>query len=88
METINIFISACVTVLALCLMFLTLSSYKKYKNQKLLFVVIVFFIFFMQGLILSLNLFYANTIFSNSDIYLGVMDILVLILLFIAMIKR
>ena len=88
METLSIFISSCITVFALSLLMITFFSYRKYKNSKLIFVCFVFLIFFIQGLFLSLSLFIENLDFANSNIFMGILDIIVLVLLFVAVIKR
>jgi hypothetical protein len=86
MDITNIVTSACITVLAFGLLLVSLASYGKYKNMKLFFVSLVFFLFLVKGIILSLNLFFENFIELSS--YFGVFDVVMLILLFIATLKR
>jgi len=84
----SIAIIACITVFSLGLLVVSLLSYKKHKNTKLLFVSVVFFIFFIKGIVLSLGIFldyFSNLTYS---IYLGLLDLVVLIMLFIATLKR
>lgn len=88
METELIIINACITIFSIGMLIVSLLSYNKYKNSKLLFVSIVFLIFFIKGLIFSFGLFYnnINNIFSNT--YIALFDLLILILLFMATLKR
>ena len=66
----------------------SLLSYKKYKNLKLLFVSLAFFVFFIKGMLQSISLFYEEITILNSTIYTGFFDLIILILLFIATLKR
>ena len=87
-EVINIIISAFITIFSIGLLAVSLASYKKYKNLKLLFVSLVFVVFFIKGLILSIGLFYSD--FENilTTTYSGIFDLCVLVLLFVATLKR
>ena len=88
MEIGSIILSACVTIFSLGLLIVSLVSYKKYKNPKLLFVCIVFIVFFVKGVLLSINVFYEDLVVLTSVISIGIFDLLILILLFIATLKR
>ena len=82
----SIIISACVTIFSLGLLLISLASYFKYKNPKLIFVSLVFLLFLIKGLLLSINVFFEELIELNS--YFTVFDLIILILLFIATLKR
>ena len=82
----NIIISACITIFSLGLLLISLTSFYKYKNLKLLFVSLVFLIFFIKGLILSANVFIPG--FLEINLYFMIFDLIILILLFIATLKR
>jgi len=88
MEIVNIVIYACITVFALGLFIISLFSYKKSKNSKILFVSIVFIFFLLKGLLHSYNLF--TNLFNDFFLspYIAVFDFLILVLLFIATLKR
>jgi hypothetical protein len=88
MELQSIVIDACVTIFALGLLIVSLLSYRKHKNAKLIFVSLIFLVFLIKGILLSLSLFneQISTILSNS--YVGLFDLVILILLFIATLKR
>ena len=82
----NIIISACVTIFSLGLLIISLASYLKYKNLKLLFVSLVFLIFLIKGVLLTINVFFEELTWLNS--YFVIFDLVILIFLFIATIKR
>lgn len=91
MEIEGIIISAVVTIFSVGLLVVSLLSYKKYKNVKLLFISLVFIVFLIKGILFSLSLFYPS--FTELDmmlfsIYSGMFDVVVLILLFVATLKR
>ena len=88
MEIQDIIISAFVTIFSLGLLVVSLASYRKYKNLKLLFVSIVFFVLLIKGILLSLSLFSDEIIMLNSVFYTGLFDLIILILLFMATLKR
>jgi hypothetical protein len=90
MSTISIASSAFVTNFSLGLLFVSILSYRRHKNVKLLFVCVVFLLFLIKGIILSLGLIYEEELSSivSSVIYTGLFDLLVLILLFAATLRR
>ena len=88
MEIESIIINACITVFACGLLIVSLASYKKFKNTKLIFVSLVFFILLIKGILLSINLLYTEIPLISSSPYIGVFDLAILILLFIATLKR
>jgi len=88
MEIESIIIDACITIFALGLLIVSLLSYRKYKNMKLLFVSLVFFVFLVKGIILSFSLFNEQLLGITSNPYIGLFDLVILVLLFIATLKR
>jgi len=87
----QIVLSACVTIFSLGLLVVSVASYQKYRNTKLLLVGVVFFVFFIKGVLLSLRLFFSDlsfidTLFTGS--YSGLFDLCILVLLFVATLKR
>jgi len=88
MEIYEIIISAFITIFSVGLLAISFASYRKYKNLKLLFVSIVFLVFLIKGLLLSLGLFNEGIISFTSGVYAGLFDLIVLILLFLATLKR
>ena len=87
MEIQEIVISAFVTIFSVGLLVVSLASYRKYKNIKLLFVSLVFLVLLIKGILLSLSLFYEIGIL-NSTLYTGLFDLIILVLLFLATLKR
>jgi hypothetical protein len=88
METVNIVLDAGITIFALGLLIVSLLSYRKYKNSKLLFVSFVFLIFFVKGIVLSVNLFNNQLADVISNPYFELFDLIILVLLFVATLKR
>jgi hypothetical protein len=88
MELGSIILSACITIFALGMFIVSLLSYREYGNKKLLFVSGAFFIFFIKGVLGSLGLFSSDFAMFNSDVPLKLFDLLVLISLFGATLKR
>ena len=86
MEIIGILLSAGITTFSLGLLIISLVSYFKYKNQKLLFVSIAFFIFLVKGIIVSTTVFFEE--FTATMFFLEVLDLVILVLLFVATLKR
>ena len=84
----SIIIYAFITIFSIGLFSISLLSFKKSKNKKLMFVSTVFFLFFIKGLILSLSLFFAELKPYITIPILAVFDLLVLFLLFIATLKK
>lgn len=88
MDTVNIIIAACVTIFSLGLLVISLLSYNKTKNIKLIFVSMVFLILLIRGFLFSLSLF--NNQFESfvQITYVGLLDLAILLLLFTATLKR
>jgi len=86
--TESIIIYAFITIFSIGLFIISILSYKKTNNKKLIFVSTVFLLFFIKGLILSLSLFYADLKTYIAIPILAVFDLLVLFLLFIATLKK
>jgi len=85
----TIIISAGVTMLSLGLLVVSLLSYRKYKNTKLLLISLVFIFFFIRGILLSISVFVDN--FAEmflTGFSVGLFDFIMLVLLFIATLKK
>ena len=83
-----IVINAFITVFSIGLLLVSLASYRRSKNTKLLFVSLVFFVFLIKGLLLSFGLVYDDLSSILSSEYMGLFDLAILILLFIATLRR
>ncbi len=88
METVSVIIAACITVFALGLLFISLLSYHRSKNIKLLFISLVFMVLLIRGILLSVSLFNEQLKPLVTMPYAGLLDLTMLILLFIATLKR
>jgi len=88
MEIEGLIINAGITVFSLGLLLVSILSYRRYRNNKLLFVSFVFLIFFIKGVILSLGLFSQQLTDMISNPYFGFLDLIILVFLFIATLKR
>ena len=84
----SIIIYAFITIFSIGLFSVSILSYSKSKNKKLLFVSTVFLLFFIKGIILSLSLFLTELDIIITIPILAVFDFLVLFLLFIATLKK
>ena len=76
------------TVFSVGLFIVSFLSFFKSKNKKLLFVSGVFLIFTIEGIILSLSLFVELPSYLISIQFLSFLDLIVLVLLFMATLKR
>jgi len=88
MEPESIILSASITILALGMFIVAALSYKRFKNSKLIFVSSAFFIFFIKGVIQSLSIFLKEVSVIESSPYMKLFDLIILILLFTATLKR
>ena len=76
------------TVFSLGLCVISLMSYARSKNKKLLFVTGVFILFAIKGIVLSLSLFSIVSLDVSSIPLLSIFDVVVILLLFMATLKR
>ena len=88
MQPESVVISACITVFALGLFVVSLISYRKHKNPKLIFVSLVFLVFLFRGILLSFSLFNEQIADILSMPYSWLIDLIILVLLFMATLKR
>lgn len=86
--TESIIIYAFITIFSIGLFGVSVLSYNKSKNKKLIFVSTVFFLFFIKGIVLSLSLFYTDLEAYATIPILAIFDLIVLFLLFIATLKK
>ena len=87
-ETLDIVVSAFTSIFSLGLLVISVASYHKYKNIKLLFVSLVFLIFLIKSILLSLGIFNDEIAALTTTTFTGLFDLTILILLFIATLKR
>ena len=83
-----IILGAAITIVSFNLFLVSLLSFWKYRNIKLVFTSIIFFFFLIKGVLLSLSLFYEQLAPLQSMLYLWVFDLVILVLLYITSLKR
>lgn len=76
------------TIFSFGLWIISLLSYRKSKNKKILFVSIVFLLFLLKGVLLSLSIFLIDLQEFLSITFFAVFDLLILLLLFVAVLKK
>ena len=84
----SIIISPFLIVFSLGMLITSIMSYHRSKNIKLIFVSLVFLIFLIKGIIIALTIAYQEFTVLTSLSYFGTLDVIILILLFIATLKR
>jgi hypothetical protein len=73
-----------ITVVSFVLCVVTILSYRRYKIQKLIFISMVFFFFFIRATLLSIGLFVDQIGLITTSGYFWVVDLLILLLLYVA----
>ncbi len=81
-------IVAWITIFALAITIISAFSYRRSKSRKVLFVTCAFGLFFIKGLILSVGLLKAQVDWKSLTVYSLVLDTIILIILFTAIIMR
>lgn len=76
------------TIFSFGLWIISILSYWKSKNKKILFVSIVFLLFLLKGVLLSLSIFLIDLQEFLSITFFAVADLLILFLLFVAVLKK
>jgi len=76
------------TIFSFGLWIISILSYRKSKNKKILFVSIVFLLFLLKGVLLSLSIFLIDLQEFLSITFFAVTDLLILIFLFVAVLKK
>ena len=90
MQLIGILISAGVTIFSLGLLIISIASYKKFHNTKLLIISLIFIILLIKGILFSISVFYQNLVTIDLilySIYSGLFDFSILVILYIATLK-
>lgn len=85
---VRIVLSAFTLVFSLGLLIVSLLSYRRYRNGKLVFVSLVFLVFLVKGMLLSLSVFSNNFSEFFTNPYLGFLDVCALVFLFLATLRR
>lgn len=91
MELEGIIISSGVTIFSIGLLLVSVVSYKKYRSTKLLFISCVFVVLLIKGILYTSSVFVPTLEILNTilfSIYGGLFDLVLLVLLFVATLKR
>jgi hypothetical protein len=88
MQPLDLLVSASITVLSLGLLTLSLLSYFRNRNSKMLFVSLVFLVFLIKGIVVSLSLFFEDMNLFDSMMNIWFFDLVILVLLYVASLKR
>jgi len=83
-----IIVGAAICICALVLFLFSILSYRKYKNPKLLFVLIVFLFFLIRGILFSISFFYEPLAAFTASVYPWIIDVVILNLLYLSALKR
>jgi hypothetical protein len=83
-----LFISPFLIVFSLGMLVTSLMSYRRSKNLKLLFVSVVFLFFLSKGVLLMVSLFNSDVARVTTLSSFSVIDVIILVFLFIATLKR
>jgi hypothetical protein len=88
MEILDVAINAFLTLFSLGLLIISIMTYKQHKKIKLLVITAVFIVFLIKSILTSLGLFTSDltTFLSSSSFQL--FDLVILVLLFFAVLKR
>ena len=87
-EFFDVFIGAGITIFSSALLVISLLSYRRYRNVKLLFIGMILCVFLLRGILLSLSLFYVTIQPFTSSYSFGVLDLLVLVIIYLLTLKR
>jgi len=80
-EEILLFSSVVMAGLSLLLFLVSLLSFQRVRDSKLFFVTVAFFLFFLKGVIISLD-------FLEQNLYLVVMDLIIIFSLYLTIVKK
>ena len=88
-DILQIILSASVTTLASGLLIISLLSFRKFRNNKLLLISLVFVLFLIRGVLMSIGVFWEEFFaLYITTFHLGILDVLMLLVLFIATLKK
>jgi len=87
-DVILIVVSGGITIVALNLLLLSVSSYWRYRRWKLLFMCFIFLLFFIRGLYFSFLVLSGMVMDNTIVVHPWAFDFIILILLYITSLKR
>jgi hypothetical protein len=87
MQNIELFITAAITMFSLSLLVLSMLGYKKTRNPQMFFLIAVFILFLIKGIIITLSLFFEDITIFDSLVNIWMFDLVILIVLFLVSMK-
>ncbi len=88
MSVLELFILSIIIVISFGLLVLSLFAYRKNKNLKMLFISFVFLVFFIKVVLYNISLFVTEINIFDSMISIWIFDLVILVLLYVASMKR
>ena len=88
MSVLELFILSIIIVISFGLLVLSLFAYRKNKNLKMLFISFVFLVFFIKVVLYNISLFVSEINIFDSMISIWIFDLVILVLLYVASMKR
>jgi hypothetical protein len=88
MQLLELFVISCIMVISFGLLLLSLLAYKNNKSLKMLFISFVFLVFFIKVVIYNISLYISDINLFDSMINIWIFDLVILVLLYIASMKR
>jgi len=88
MSILELLIISMIIVISFSLFILSILSYRRSKSIKMLLISIVFFVFFIKVIIYNISLYFTDINIFESITNMWIFDLVVLLLLYIASMKR
>jgi len=88
MQVESVLLSAGITIFSLGLLIVSLISYRKHRNMRLLFISIILLTLLIKGMLFTVHVFLVEIPALETSVFNGVFDFIILLLLFIATVKR
>ena len=88
MELPELCIISCIIVISFGLLLLSLLAYRTNKSLKMLFISFVFLVFFTKVLLYNISLYITDINLFDSMINIWLFDLIILVLLYVASMKR
>jgi len=88
MSILELLIISFIIVISFSLFVLSILSFKKSRSIKMLLISIVFLVFFIKVIIYNVSLYFSNINIFDSITNMWIFDLAVLLLLYIASMKR
>jgi hypothetical protein len=88
MDLFGIIVSASITIFSFALLVISVLSYWRYRNIKVLFIAAITVLFFIRGIIFSLGLFQHDILTMTAQSSFWLFDVVILLFLYMTALKR